>query len=68
MPAARGERAGRAVVLRGLLRLRDRRGALEADAEVDVLPIRDAALHAAGEVRARHERRAREAGARRAAG
>lgn len=53
MPSARRELARRPVVLRGRLRLRDRRGALEPDAEVDVLAVRDPALHAAAPVRRR---------------
>lgn len=55
MPPARRELARRPVVLRGRLRLRDRRGALESDAEVDVLAVRDPALHAAAPVRRRAE-------------
>lgn len=74
--AARGERAGGAVVLGGHLGLGDRRGGLEADPkhnhpqnqppsqrkqqdegecepEVDILPVRDPALHASTPVRLR---------------
>lgn len=55
VPPTGSELAGSPVVLRSLLLLRDRRGRLEADAEVDVLPVRDPALHAPAPVRGRAE-------------
>ena len=53
MPPPSSKRPGGTVVLRRLLRLRDRRGALEPNAEINVLAITDPALHAPAPVRAR---------------